>query len=285
MSGPVVHLVVEPTEDLRVADSAPAVGHVLGTPLLLTDYSGLAANVRNWARPGARGAVALEFTNTQIVVLRRHDAAFREQTDAFDFFVPDGMPLIWCLNRAGAGLRDRVYGPTFMRTFLTGLPGESTHYLLGGSAECGERLRKIFSGLNPGARFIGGFHGVCSADGVLEGPADQEVIDEINRLSPDYIWVGLGAPKQELWLKRHRQLIRRGVILCVGFAFAVNAGTKPDAPMWMQRLGLTWVFRLASEPVRLAPRYLRYNGLFLFYLLWDSLRGRAFAARRLSGPG
>src|SRR5207244_8847607 len=83
--------------------------HVLGTPLLLTDYSGLMAKCQEWARGGR--CVALEFANTQIVVLRRHETEFREQTGAFDWFIPDGMPLIWCLIRAGAGLRDLVYGP------------------------------------------------------------------------------------------------------------------------------------------------------------------------------
>jgi N-acetylglucosaminyldiphosphoundecaprenol N-acetyl-beta-D-mannosaminyltransferase len=65
----------------------------------------------------------------------------------------------------------------------------------------------------------------------------------------------------------------------VGFAFDVNAGLKPDAPPWLQRAGLTWLFRLASEPRRLASRYFKYNGLFLFYLFWDGIRGRAFGSR------
>ena len=77
-------------------------------------------------------------------------------------------------------------------------------------------------------------------------------------------------------MKRYKPRLRRGVILTVGFAFDVNAGMKPDAPLWMQRLGLTWVYRLGSEPRRLASRYLRYNSLFLFYLLRDGLRGRAW---------
>src|SRR3954467_10033088 len=89
---------------------------VLGTPLLLTNYSELGAACREWARSGA--PMALDFANTQIVTMRRHDAEFRELTSAYDGFPPDGMPLIWCLNRAGAGMKDRVYGPTFMRLFL-----------------------------------------------------------------------------------------------------------------------------------------------------------------------
>ena len=248
--------------------------HVLGTPLLVTDYSGLAIQCQEWAR--SPGRVALEFANTQIVTMRRHEPWFRDVSDAYDYLIPDGMPLIWCLNRAGAGLRDRVYGPTFMRKCLATVPGEFTHYLLGGSEECGARLRENMKRLNPSLKFIGSFHGFCRRDGTLEGPAELEVVDEINRLSPDFIWVGFGAPKQQVWLQRHKQLIKRGVLLTVGFAFDVNAGTKPDAPEWMQRLGLTWVYRLGSEPRRLGPRYFKYNALFLYYLLIDGLRGRAW---------
>jgi N-acetylglucosaminyldiphosphoundecaprenol N-acetyl-beta-D-mannosaminyltransferase len=248
--------------------------HVLGTPLLITDYEALGIACQEWARqPGCR---ALDFANTQIVTMRRHEEAFRTLTDAYDYYPPDGMPLVWCLNCAGAKLRDRVYGPTFMKRFLMAVPGQFTHYLLGGSESCGANVRELFGRLNPAIRFVGSFHGRCNPEGVLEGAAEKEVVDEINRLSPDFIWVGFGTPKQQAWVKNHKHLIRGGVILSVGFAFDVNAGMKPDAPDWMQRVGLTWLFRLCSEPRRLGPRYLRYNLLFLFYLLWDGLRGQAW---------
>jgi N-acetylglucosaminyldiphosphoundecaprenol N-acetyl-beta-D-mannosaminyltransferase len=248
--------------------------HVLGTQLLLTDYIGLSAKCLEWAR--APRCVALDFANTQIVTMRRHDSAFRDLTSAYDAFPPDGMPLVWCLNFAGAKLKDRVYGPTFMRQFLQTSPSEFTHYLLGGSEACGVKLREVFQTRNPGLRFSGSFHGKCQPDGQLEGDAEREVIEEINRLSPDFIWVGFGTPKQQAWVKRHKHQIKRGVLLTVGFAFDVNAGMKRDAPLWMQRLGLTWVYRLASEPRRLISRYLKYNLLFLFYLFRDGLRGRAW---------
>src|SRR5438552_15038103 len=173
--------------------------HVLGTPLLATDYSGLAAACLAWAR-GPR-CVALDFANTQIVTMRRHEPWFRELTSAYDYFPPDGMPLVWCLNRAGANLRDRVYGPTFMREFLSKALGEFTHYLLGGSQECGHRLREIFGRLNPGIKFVGSFHGKCLLDGRLEGNAEEQVMAELKRLAPDFIWVGFGTPKQQAWVK------------------------------------------------------------------------------------
>jgi N-acetylglucosaminyldiphosphoundecaprenol N-acetyl-beta-D-mannosaminyltransferase len=255
---------------------AGAVGYVLGTPLAATSYADLAQYCRQRARHP--GCIAMEFTNTHIVTLRRHEPAFRDLTSAYDFFIPDATPLVWCLNWQGARLRQRVYGPTFMRECLSRTRAESTHYLLGGSPECGARLRAVFGGLSPPVNFVGGYHGKCSPDGVLEGSAEQEIVAEINRLSPDFIWVGFGTPKQQAWVKRHKHLVKRGVILGVGFAFDANAGLKPDAPAWLQRLGLTWLFRMASEPRRLLGRYLKYNSLFLFYLLWDGLRGRAFAS-------
>jgi len=250
--------------------------HVLGAPLLVTDYDELSSLCVQWSRE-ARCRL-LEFVNTHIVTMHRHNGEFRSVMSAYDDLVPDGMPLVWCLNRSGAGMRDRVYGPTFMRRFLESAPAGSMHYLVGGSAECGARLKKVFLKLNPNLKFVGAFHGRCGTDGRLEGAAEAEVIDEINRLAPDFIWVGFGTPKQQAWARRHKALLRRGVVLTVGFAFDANAGMKPDAPGWMQSIGLTWLHRLASEPRRLLPRYLKWNSLFLYYLLRDGMRGRAWGS-------
>ena len=251
---------------------------VLGTPLLVTDYSKLGEACHSWAK--SPRCVAIDFANTQIVTMRRHEPEFRKLTSAYDFFPPDGMPLVWCLNRAGAGLEDRVYGPTFMRLFMKNLPADYSHYVLGGTKECGTRLREALRLLNPALKFVGAFHGVCQPDGRLETQSEKQVIEEINELSPDFIWVGFGTPKQQAWVKRYKAQIKRGVILTVGFAFDVNAGMKPDAPAWMQRVGLTWIFRLATEPRRLGPRYFRYNFLFLWYLLRDGISGKALDKHR-----
>ncbi len=239
---------------------------LLGTSLLATDYDELIALCQRLTN--AAGTSVVDFTNTQIVTLRRQDAHFRALTRDVDYFVPDGMPLVWCLNAQRAELRDRVYGPTFMRRCLQATPAPWKHYLLGGSAEASDRLRARF----PEVQFIGGFHGECADDGHLASAEESAVLAEIAALSPDFIWVGLGAPKQYEWIHRYRARIARGVFLAVGFAFDVNAGIKKDAPAWMQRAGLTWAFRMGSEPRRLFARYLRYNSLFLYYLAHDALR-------------
>jgi N-acetylglucosaminyldiphosphoundecaprenol N-acetyl-beta-D-mannosaminyltransferase len=266
-------VMTERSTNVSLTIAGPPSISVLGTPLLVTDYEGLGRACCDWTR--AATPVVVEFANTQVAVMRRHETLFREFTRSYDAVAPDGMPLIWCLNRAGAGLRDRVYGPTFMRKFLDTVPSHHTHYLVGGSAECGQRLRERFGRSNPGIRFVGSFHGRCDVDGGLERDEETALLEEINRLSPDFIWVGFGTPKQQAWVHRYKSRLRRGVVLTVGFGFDVNAGLKPDQPMWMQRLGLGWLFRLLSEPRRLLGRYFKYNALFLWYLVWDGLRGKA----------
>lgn len=248
----------------------------LGTPLTVTDHPGAMALCRHLAAGPTPAAV--EFCNTQIVTMRRSDSEYRETSRCFDRFIPDSTPLLWLLNRAGAGLKDRVYGPAFFRHALTHSPADLTHYLLGGSEACGRALAERFTALNPGLRIVGSFHGRCDAGGFL-GADDARVLGDLRRLRPDFVWVGLGTPKQQRWIARVKPLLEHGVLLSVGQAFDVNAGLRPDAPDWMQRCGLTWLHRLASEPRRLAGRYLKHNSQFLAYLLADALRGRVFAPR------
>jgi N-acetylglucosaminyldiphosphoundecaprenol N-acetyl-beta-D-mannosaminyltransferase len=246
------------------------IGWVLGTPLQACSYVSLTEDLQ--ARTRAAGTFAVDFSNTHIVTMRRTDREFRRLTSRFDWFIPDGMPLIWCLNLQGLGLRDRVYGPNFMRKCLLASPGSFTHYFLGGSEECVRQLAATFVTRDSRIQILGARNGYFTAGD------EQAIVDEINRLSPDFIWIGLGTPKQQRWIHEYRNRINRGVLLAVGFAFDVNAGLKRDAPASMQRWGLTWLYRLASEPRRLGARYIRYNFLFVVCMLWDGLKGRAFQA-------
>lgn len=238
---------------------------MLGTSLSATTYDALTRECQQLGR--AQRPWAVDLTNTQVVTMRRHDPGFEEITSRFDYFIPDGMPLIWCLNRKGAELTDRVYGPTFMRHCITQSPAPFTHYLLGGSNECLARLKARFIEADPNVQIVGMHHGYFRPED------DDSIVAEINRLSPDFVWVGLGTPKQQDWIHRNKECIRRGVLLAVGFAFDVNAELKSDAPQWMQQSGLTWVYRIWTEPRRLLSRYLRYNSLFIYYLARDALVG------------
>lgn len=241
----------------------PSTRRVLTTDLACTDYESLGAHLLARARELAPYAV--DFSNTHIVTMRRHDPAFAATTASMDLFVPDGMPLIWCLNRQGAALRDRVYGPTFLRKFLATCPPNVSHYFLGGSPECGKKLLEQQLKKNPHLNILGSYHGACATDGTLK--EESQILRQLQTLRPDFLWIGLGTPKQYKLIQRLKPILPSGILLAVGFAFDVNAGTKPDAPIWMQRAGLTWTYRLGTEPRRLAARYLKWNTLFLYYLL------------------
>jgi N-acetylglucosaminyldiphosphoundecaprenol N-acetyl-beta-D-mannosaminyltransferase len=245
--------------------------HLLGTPLQATSHDEWIGFCQR--RSKEPGTVAVDFTNTHIVTMRRIDPAFREDSADMDYFVPDSMPLKWCLNARGAAMKDRLYGPDFMRRCVMASPAPITHYFLGGSEDCLQKLRDKFVQQQPGLQSLGWRNGYFRAE------ESAGIVEEINRLSPDFIWVGLGTPKQQQWIRRWKREINRGILFAVGFAFDANAGTKNDSPRWMQRAGLGWLYRLATEPARLGPRYLKWNSLFLWYLLADGARGRAYQPR------
>lgn len=205
----------------------------------------------------------VDFSNTHITTLRLTDSAFRRVTESVDHFVPDSMPLTWCVNLA-AGERvmpDRVYGPEFMKRCLRASPSDVRHYFLGASEECLRDLITAAKQNNSDLNICGSQHGYFDQD---DWPA---VAAEIQSDGPHVVWVGLGTPKQQEFTAWAKDKLSQVWLLNVGFAFDVNAGHKTDAPKWMQSTGLTWLFRLASEPGRLAPRYAKYNSLFLLYAL------------------
>ena len=109
----------------------------------------------------------------------------------------------------------------------------------------------------------------------LKEDDEASFADTINRAHPDFVWVALPGVRMERWIIENQSRYRGGVFFAVGDAFSLLSGRRSFAPRWMQRMGLTWAYRLSKEPLRLGPRYLRYNSMFGFYWLWDALRGRA----------
>lgn len=190
---------------------------------------------------------------------------------------PDGMPLVWELHRQGHSDAGRVYGPDLMLgMFERGL----RHYLYGASpatlARLEERLKKRF----PQATIVGAYSPPFRA---LTEQEDDDVAHRINAAKPDIVWVGLGAPKQELWMARLRDRLHAPMLIGVGAAFDFHAGKKPQAPAIMQSLGLEWLFRLGSEPRRLWRRYLRVVPGYIGLLALQRLGLRQYPAVTAAG--
>jgi N-acetylglucosaminyldiphosphoundecaprenol N-acetyl-beta-D-mannosaminyltransferase len=251
---------------------------VLDVPLALTDYERALDWIDAAVAAGAREYVCVAAVHT--VMESREDAELRAAVDGAAFTVPDGQPLAWALRALGHDIDDRVYGPELMaRACARAARTGQRHYLYGGRDQSALfkltlRLRQRF----PGLRIVGGYAPPFRdlPDEELDG-----IAADINRARPDVVWVGIGVPKQEKWMAAMRDRLDAPVLVGVGAAFDFHAGLIPQAPTWMQRNGLEWLFRLKQEPRRLWKRYARHNPRFVagFARQWLSER-RAAAADR-----
>lgn len=247
---------------------------VIGLPVAATDYAGAVDWIMEHAVKGEQ-AYAVEAANTHVAALARHDPEFGKTMSRFDLVCPDGMPLVWAVNRQLPGdekLKDRVYGPTLMLETIraTQERPEFRHFLLGGAQSTLDKLQSTFAGRFPGSTIAAAYSPPFG-----EWPEDefQRICENIRASGSNLIWIGLGCPKQEHWIAKHKDCLPPGVYFGIGAAFAFHAGEVRQSPPVFQRLGLEWAYRLAMEPRRLFKRYLTYNSLFVYHLLRDNLRG------------
>ncbi len=180
------------------------------------------------------------------------------------------------MNAAGAGLKDRVYGPYLMKYVIEQTPRPWRHFFFGGTDDCLERLTKAAVDMQPEIEIAGA---VSPPFGAWDEDVEKRYAEEIAASGADFIWVALGGGRQETWIRDNLHRHRRGVFFAVGDAFELLAGGRPFAPVWMQQHGLTWLYRLMQEPHRLLGRYARFNSRFLFYRFRDALLGTPRALR------
>jgi N-acetylglucosaminyldiphosphoundecaprenol N-acetyl-beta-D-mannosaminyltransferase len=251
--------------------SAPRTRTVLGSPLAVTDYARAAALVLDWARR-RDVARAVEAANTHVVTLSRHEPEFRAAMEKFDLLLPDGMPLVWLMNRgADERLDDRVYGPTYMLRVIEAAGADFSHFLLGGTDELLGALQKNLAEKFPAIRIAGVY---SPPFGEWPAGEDERIIARIAESGASLVWIGLGCSRQEFWVARNKARLPPAVYSTVGAAFAFHAGRVSQAPAWMQDRGLEWLYRLLAEPRRLWRRYLFFNSLFVFYLVKDAIARR-----------
>lgn len=248
--------------------------NIIGLPVAATHYAGAVDWILEKAGKADR-AYAVEAANTHVAALARHNPDFGHSMERFDLILPDGMPLIWVANThlsAADKLKDRVYGPSLMLEVLkaTAHKPEFRHFLLGGSESTLEKLKTKLASRFPGAAVAGSYSPPYGE--WPEGETDR-ICSAIQSSGANLIWVGLGCPKQEHWIARHKDKLPAGVYFGIGAAFAFHAGEVRQSPPVLQKIGLEWAYRLAMEPRRLFRRYFTYNTLFLYHLLRDHMRG------------
>ncbi len=186
---------------------------------------------------------------------------------------PDGMPLVW-LGGAKHPQVSRVYGPDLMLAeFARSQSTGHRHYLYGGLNGTGDRLAARMRARFPGVEIVGVMEPPFAPLGDL---ASKDTAASINAAGPDVVWVGIGSPKQERWMARMRPLLDASVLIGVGAAFDFHSGAVRQAPRWMQRSGLEWLFRLVIDPRRLWRRYLIDNPWFVWALAMQRLGIRRY---------
>lgn len=205
-------------------------------------------------------------SNVHTTVMGYENKTYRKIQNEAALALPDGKPLSILCQKRGFPKADRVAGPDLMREiFACSKECGYTHYFYGSTPETLDILEK--KSKEQYALSIAGMYSPPFRKMTKE--EDSEIIDKINQAQPDFIWVGLGAPKQEYWMYEHRDKLQ-GLMIGVGAGFDYFAGNIKRAPLWMQKCSLEWLYRLFQEPRRLFRRYLVTNTKFL----WLILRGK-----------
>jgi N-acetylglucosaminyldiphosphoundecaprenol N-acetyl-beta-D-mannosaminyltransferase len=254
-----IHSCIRPTSTARV-------NGVRIDPVTRAEFLSV---VRSFQTCGA--SHLLHFCAAHPTVEARHDPEYRALLNRGDLNLPDGMPVAWAARTDGAPTK-RLTGTDALNLVTAwGVRAGMRHYLYGATDDTLARLRENLELAHPGIEIVG-----------MESPpfrpiSDEELDATAGRMSAsgaDAVWIGLGAPKQDLIGDRLRRRGAAPLLLAVGAAFDFVSGTKRRAPAWMSRMGLEWVHRLGSEPGRLWKRYLVGNTRFVLGVASDRLRGR-----------
>lgn len=210
-------------------------------------------------------------SNVHTTVMAFRDEEYRKVQNSGAMALPDGQPLSIVSRRRGYSQARRVPGPDLMPMILDLSQDKGyTHYFYGSTKSTLEQLKKSVLERYPKVKIAGMY---APPFRELTEEEDAEVIRRINDSGADFIWVALGAPKQERWMYEHKGRVS-GLMIGVGAAFDFIAGTVKRAPMWMQKLCLEWVFRIMQNPRRMIPRYLNTNFAFLYYVHKESKEQR-----------
>jgi N-acetylglucosaminyldiphosphoundecaprenol N-acetyl-beta-D-mannosaminyltransferase len=243
-----------------------------GIPIHMARFGDALDRVEGLIRSGDAGYVC--HVSAHGIVNAQDDPKLAAALAGATLAATDGMPLVW-LGRWRGHVVERIYGPDFMRALLDRTAAwrdrECRHFFYGASEEVLDGLVRHVRETYPGACVAGGISPPFRPLEPEEEMVDLRVMEEAGA---DVVWVGLGLPRQELWMARNRPRTRVPLMIGVGAAFDFLAGTKPQAPRFLGAHGLEWLFRMVTEPRRLVPRYLEIVPRFL-----------ALAARDLIRPG
>jgi N-acetylglucosaminyldiphosphoundecaprenol N-acetyl-beta-D-mannosaminyltransferase len=241
--------------------------NVLGVGISAINMQTALATIQGWVENLSSSYVCV--TGVHGVMESQKDEALRQAHNRAGMVTPDGMPLVWLSQLHGYGHVGRVYGPDLMLALCeTSVARGYRHFLYGGAEGVPEQLAASLQERFPGLVIAGAYSPPFRR---LTPEEDRQILHMIREAKPDIVWVGLGTPKQEHWMASHVEQLPASVLVGVGAAFDFHTGRKPQAPGWMRRNGLEWLYRLLTEPQRLWRRYVINNPLFVGLVLAQTL--------------
>lgn len=241
---------------------------IIGTEVSITDYDEVLGAIERAIAQNERSYICCAPASS--LVFARDDAALAGALAGADIVTPDGMGVVHAARLLGESIDDRVYGPDLMA--LTLEQSDAAHFLYGGFDDHAlSELRAALGARFPAATIAGAHSPPHRTPTAAETAA---VAAEINASGAKIVWVGIGSPKQELWMQQLRGQLEAPVLIGVGAAFDFFAGRVGQAPRWMQRASLEWLYRIGQDPVRLGKRYLLTLPRFAALVLKQRLRER-----------
>ncbi len=260
------------TQPTSTGPRAVARANVLGVGVSALNLSSATAALVSAAEQKTKGYVCV--TGVHGVSEAQTDPEFRAILNAALLNTPDGMPMVWMGWLQGFHDMGRVYGPDLMLSLCeAGVPRGFTHFFYGGADGVAPELRRRLEQRFPGLKIAGTFTPPFRP---LDETETKQLAAMVAQEKPDFFWVGLSTPKQERFMAQFCSKLGATVFLGVGAAFDFHAGRVRQAPRWMQRSGLEWLFRLICEPRRLWKRYLKNNPVFVWRAFLQLTRLRKY---------
>lgn len=249
--------------------------NVLGVGINATNIGAATLLSDTLIRQNRRAYVCTADVHT--IIEAQSDPYLREVLNASFMTVPDGMPLVWAARMQGFRQIQRVYGPDFMLALCRfGVPRGYRHFFCGGKPGVVGKLSTNLVAEIPGLQVVGTYTPPYRA---LNPAEEAELAGRIAISRPNVVWVGLGSPKQDRFLAQYCGRFETNLMVGVGAAFDFHAGVVKEAPRWMHKTGLQWIYRFVQEPRRLWKRYCISVPSFLWKIGLQFSGLRAFSSR------
>lgn len=242
----------------QTKDASRRRANVLGVGIDAITMESAVARILAGVAERAKGYVCV--TGVHGVMEASRNPEMKEILNGSFLTTPDGMPMVW-VGRAQGNQISRVYGPDLMlEVCAAGVANGVRHFFYGGTEGVASELRDCLRERIPGLQVVGTYTPPFRP---LNAAEERELSNLLERTRPDIVWVGLSTPKQERFMAAYHRRLSCSLMIGVGAAFDMHTGRTLQAPRWMQRSGLEWLFRLMTEPRRLWKRYLVNNPAFV----------------------